>query len=80
VSAKEKIRHVAPVLSRGPNIDHPTEGPRCYCVRSVGKLRTSTLGSAFEWGWYTFVGEYHHYTNGASPEVRLPRAVVGTTN
>jgi len=31
------------------NIDHPTEGPRCYCVGNFANLRTSTLGRPLEW-------------------------------
>ena len=80
VSAMGGIRYVAPGLSQGPNIDHPTEGPSCYCVRSVGNVRTSTLGAALEWKWCAFVRECHHYGYVASSELRLPRAVVGTTH
>ena len=80
VSAREKIRYVALVLSQGPNIDFPTEEPHCYYIHSVGNPRTSTLGSAFEWQWCTFVEEYHYYRYDASSELRFPRAVVGTTS
>ena len=62
------------------NIDCPTEETCCYCVRSVGKPWTSMLGSALEWKWCTFVGEYHHDRYVASPDLRLPRAVIGTTS
>jgi len=79
VSKGEGQARGAGFISRA-NIDHPTEGRRCYCVGNFGNLRTSTLGRPLEWERCTFVGEYHHYGYGASSEVQIPRAVVGTTN